>query len=192
MALPGSGVPMTAALINVELGRDASAAFNLNGAEERALAGIPSGAISLNDFYNKSSNVPIRSGTCGINHYQYLLCIFRTDGTVDYDDDEHMPQTNYWMGTAANGARGTWDQAFKPLKIRLTLRNLNHTTVWPQILDGNGTTTMTTSSGWHTLSSVDSTTAWRIQIPATNFSGRTEWELTDGDGNLLDIITQTY
>lgn len=55
MALPESGV-MTAAMINVELGRAASAAFNLNGEEERSLAEILSGKISFNDFFGKSSS----------------------------------------------------------------------------------------------------------------------------------------
>ncbi|AUR85989.1 hypothetical protein NVP1081O_254 [Vibrio phage 1.081.O._10N.286.52.C2] len=56
MALPISGL-ITAAMINDELGRAQTAPFSLNGAEERALAGIPSGAISFADFYGKS-NLP--------------------------------------------------------------------------------------------------------------------------------------
>lgn len=54
MALPSSGT-ITAAMVNVELGRAAGAAFSINGAEERALAGKPTGAISFSDFYGKSS-----------------------------------------------------------------------------------------------------------------------------------------
>ena len=41
--------------INVELGRAAGAAFSFDGAEERALAGVPSGQISLSDFYGKQN-----------------------------------------------------------------------------------------------------------------------------------------
>lgn len=54
MTLPASGA-MTAAMINVELGRSSTAPFDINGAAERALAGVPTGAISFADFYGKSS-----------------------------------------------------------------------------------------------------------------------------------------
>lgn len=54
MTLPSSG-PMTAAMINVELGRAANAPFDINGTEERALAEVPSGEISFSDFYGKSA-----------------------------------------------------------------------------------------------------------------------------------------
>jgi hypothetical protein len=49
---------MTAALINAELGRAANAAFSLDGAQERALAGKPSGALAFSDFYGKSNGIP--------------------------------------------------------------------------------------------------------------------------------------
>jgi hypothetical protein len=54
MTLPSSG-PMSAAMINVELGRASNAAFDINGTAERTLAGIPSGTIKMSDFYGKSS-----------------------------------------------------------------------------------------------------------------------------------------
>ena len=53
MVLPTSG-SISAALINAELGRAATAPFSLNGAEERALAGVSSGPITFADFYGKS------------------------------------------------------------------------------------------------------------------------------------------
>lgn len=56
MALPKSGL-ITAAMINVELKRAASAAFSLGGSEERKLAKVLSGPISFADFYGKSSIV---------------------------------------------------------------------------------------------------------------------------------------
>lgn len=59
MALPNSGL-LTAQMINVELGRAATAPFNLNGAAERALAGKPTGPISMSDFYGKSSEIVVR------------------------------------------------------------------------------------------------------------------------------------
>lgn len=58
MALPTSGT-ITAAMINVELGRASTAFFNLNGSAERSLAGMPSGAIDFADFYGKSSYTAI-------------------------------------------------------------------------------------------------------------------------------------
>jgi len=54
MTLPTSGA-ITASMINVELGRAANAAFSLNDTAVRALAGKPTGGISFNDFYGKSS-----------------------------------------------------------------------------------------------------------------------------------------
>lgn len=57
MTLPASGL-IDAAAINVELGRASTAAFDINGATERALAGVASGTISFSSFYGKS-NAPV-------------------------------------------------------------------------------------------------------------------------------------
>jgi hypothetical protein len=54
MTLPAS-FPLSASEINIELGRAADAAFSITGAEERALAGVPTGPISFSDFLGKSS-----------------------------------------------------------------------------------------------------------------------------------------
>ncbi len=74
MALPSSG-PMTASMINVELGRASTAPFSINGAPERALAGKPSGAISFSDFYGKSNgpagSTKLICGTDGRNYGYY-------------------------------------------------------------------------------------------------------------------------
>lgn len=56
MALQTSGT-IKASDINTELGRTASARFDLGGTDERALAGIASGLIKMSDFYGKSSEV---------------------------------------------------------------------------------------------------------------------------------------
>ena len=56
MTLPASG-PMSASIINVELGRAVGAYFNLNGAAERALAQVPSGQIAFSNFYGKTKPV---------------------------------------------------------------------------------------------------------------------------------------
>ena len=54
MTIRSSGT-LPASEINTELGRSASAYFNLNGSEERALADRPSGSIAFNHFYGKSA-----------------------------------------------------------------------------------------------------------------------------------------
>lgn len=56
MALQTSGA-ISANNINVELGVSGTARFNMNDAEERALAGKPSGTIKFSDFYGKSSKI---------------------------------------------------------------------------------------------------------------------------------------
>ena len=58
MMLPMSG-PMTAAMINVEMGKPWNAPFSITGADARALAGIPSGPIKMSDFYGKSGTPPV-------------------------------------------------------------------------------------------------------------------------------------
>ncbi len=52
--MPISATP-TASEINVELGRASTAAFSMDGVDERGLAGVPSGPITFNDFIGKSA-----------------------------------------------------------------------------------------------------------------------------------------
>ena len=54
MALPASG-PISFNAINVELGVAGTTTANINQASYRSLAGVPSGTISLSNFYGKSS-----------------------------------------------------------------------------------------------------------------------------------------
>jgi len=64
VTLPLSG-PMSASMINVELGRAGNAPFDINGAQERALAAVPAGKISFSDFYGKSSSFsPLNISDC--------------------------------------------------------------------------------------------------------------------------------
>lgn len=87
MTLPASP-PITAQDINVELGRSATAAFSIDGAEERALAGIPSGAISFSDFLGKSS--------------QLALTLTDAGNEIDFNPGESTgTHTNRAIGTAA-------------------------------------------------------------------------------------------
>lgn len=55
MALQLYPGPISAEDINLELGRAANAPFSLTGTDERALAGVPTGPISFNDFYGASA-----------------------------------------------------------------------------------------------------------------------------------------
>ena len=55
MALQNEGVPISFSDINVELGNSSNATLSLGSQAARDLAGIPSGAISLFDFYGESS-----------------------------------------------------------------------------------------------------------------------------------------
>lgn len=57
MTLPLSG-PMSASMINVELGRASTAPFDINGSDERTLAQVPTGVIKFSDFYGKSHIPP--------------------------------------------------------------------------------------------------------------------------------------
>lgn len=56
--LPSSGT-ISASMINIELGRDPNAEFNINGSQERELAKKPTGTISFSDFYGKSYDIPL-------------------------------------------------------------------------------------------------------------------------------------
>jgi hypothetical protein len=57
MVLPTGTISMSQ--VNTELGRSATASLNLNDAAVRSLAGIPSGAISMNDLRGKGSAVSV-------------------------------------------------------------------------------------------------------------------------------------
>jgi len=58
--------------VNIELGRSATASINMNESAVRTLAGVPSGAISMNNFYGKSNRVS-RSATISSDTSNYVL-----------------------------------------------------------------------------------------------------------------------
>lgn len=53
--------------INLELGRSATATSSLGESALRTLAGVPSGAISISDFYGASSSVDVQTVTAAIS-----------------------------------------------------------------------------------------------------------------------------
>ena len=61
MTLPLSG-PISAGMINEELGRAVDAPFDINGSVERNLAGVLTGTISFIDFYGKSNVILVVPG----------------------------------------------------------------------------------------------------------------------------------
>ena len=75
MTLPLSG-PMSANMINVELGRAGTAPFDINGTPERTLAQVPTGIIKFSDFYGKSNAPPVNplyGFTNGTNIYSFTV-----------------------------------------------------------------------------------------------------------------------
>lgn len=109
MTLPASP-PITAQDINVELGRSATAPFSIDGAEERALAGVPSGAISFSDFLGKSNVLSLTD----LNSFTMNGATTNPSTSVDIGA-EHANKTVFvvvhWFGTAttANLNSGTVD-----------------------------------------------------------------------------------
>lgn len=70
MTIRSSGA-LPASEINTELGRSASALFNMNGSEERALAQKPSGSYGFNSFYSKSAVKQTRITSVGVSNEGY-------------------------------------------------------------------------------------------------------------------------
>lgn len=70
MTLPASG-PISFNAINVELGVAGTTNANINQASYRTLAGVPSGTISLSNFYGKSNRVVISLTASGNNYDVY-------------------------------------------------------------------------------------------------------------------------
>lgn len=67
MTLPASG-PLSISQINTELGSSATASLSFGSTAVRTLAGVPSGPISIGNFYGKSNAQPlIATGYNGIN-----------------------------------------------------------------------------------------------------------------------------
>lgn len=75
IALGGSGTvgPLNQS-VNVELGQSPTAFISMNDANARVLAGIPSGTISMSDFYGKSYHITVNL-TISVNTSNYNLFV---------------------------------------------------------------------------------------------------------------------
>lgn len=82
MALPASG-PLSASQISVELGLAAGAAFSLNDAGVRGLAGKPSGLISFSDLLGKSAHTYVYTTIIGVTASPSVA------GAYGYGSGEH-------------------------------------------------------------------------------------------------------
>lgn len=71
--------PLSASQINIELGRNATDPFDIQGVSERDLAGMPSGAISFSDFLGKSNQqltIVDTQGPSGTTSNHNFTCSF--------------------------------------------------------------------------------------------------------------------
>jgi len=91
MTLPLSGI-MTAGMINVELGKAATAAGTLNDTDWRDLAEVPSGLITYADFYGKTAGGGPPPPAVDI-YWGFTKLLLHTDalgGASGYDDTSNF------------------------------------------------------------------------------------------------------
>jgi hypothetical protein len=93
--------------INVEMGRAPTYPFTLNDADVRALAGVPSGPISLASFYGKSA-ATITAGTRSYESRRFAGS-GSNNATVTYNADGSVSasSSNATDGTTSTGIPGT-------------------------------------------------------------------------------------
>lgn len=82
----------TATEINIELGRAGTASFSIDGAEERALAEVPTGAITFADFIGKSA----------VTEAAVILAATMTSGL-----NAGAQRTGYYVGAQGFGPYGS-------------------------------------------------------------------------------------
>lgn len=103
--------------INIELGRAASATSSLNESALRTLAGVPSGAISLSNFYGKSNRTFSLAGMSSIytnvaqftpgNNFAYYT--FYPDGDLlGFDASGGTHNTDWTLPISAGIGSSYW------------------------------------------------------------------------------------
>lgn len=118
--------------INVELGKSATALISLNDADARALAGIPSGQIALNNFYGKSRFTPAFSPAGTITAYdrgssgqgsRSAEITINSDGTISKVGGTQSGATSWGSPTVSGIGSG--------YEVRLNVTYLSYTGVPP-------------------------------------------------------------
>ena len=90
--------------VNIELGRGATTTINMNETAVRTLAGVPSGAISMNNFYGKSNRVTVNLTIAG-NTQNYNIFNNRGGGYVAGRTDVVLTiNSGVVVGSSSTGA----------------------------------------------------------------------------------------
>lgn len=171
MTLPSSG-PMSAAMINTELGRSATAPFSMNGAAERALAERPSGSIAMSDFYGKSDALLKTTITIGRNVSSFTTNLPLGEGdwatTTNSTEGFGFLGSNLSFGSVGNrniantlirailvtyrwsSGHSTYPRSPNYGMVQFTTPN-NPSPLWGRVIIGNTTTTRTGNGVYRTI-----------------------------------------
>lgn len=106
------GGPTVGQSINLELGLSATANSSLNQANFRALAGIPSGTISMSNFYGKSRNTQLGMFAFGIlrtpTNVTNISNLVSNTGVVAADRTGVGTARRFLSGTGYGGDKGVF------------------------------------------------------------------------------------
>jgi len=160
MTLQASG-PISISDIAVELGLSPTSTLDLNSAQCRTLAEVPSGTITLNDFYGKSDIPPITNQAYSVS-----------GGAVFFEDEESYDWQKIERDSGTP-AHATIDLAFDgygdhPISVNdaiLEYENHNANSAW---------TTLGPVGSSATIPFNESFTQMKLRVSATD-DGVTEW-----------------